>query len=231
MRWTPAPGEPKAAELERVLSFQRHPQVRDVPRGAGSGQDKRRQIDAGAEARFGHDAWFTLGDRDLATHIHRTERLRAGVPLSQVTSEIAAAFGLTLRLLPATDDPMETRIHTADGRDLHFQEYWVREHAAPDVARIEFRGAEDAAPAPGVIDALLEADVIVIAPSNPVVSVGPVLAVPGTRGPKATCVRMYSNAVCASNSLGGRALSPQAPSTLTTDMKGMARRMSSGFWP
>lgn len=132
-------------------------------------------------ARFGHDPWFTLGDRDLATHVHRTARLRSGVTLSEVTAEITAAFGLEVRLLPATDDRVETRIHTADGRDLHFQEYWVRERAAPDVASVELRGAATAAPAPGVVDVLLDADLIVIAPSNPVVSIGTILDVPGIR--------------------------------------------------
>lgn len=130
-------------------------------------------------ARFGHDGWFTLGDRDLATHLHRTERLRAGLPLSSVTAEIVASFGLEVRLLPATDDPVETRVRTADGRDLHFQEYWVRERAAPAVTDVTLAGADDAAPAPGVLDAILTADVVLVAPSNPVVSIGTVLAVPG----------------------------------------------------
>jgi LPPG:FO 2-phospho-L-lactate transferase len=132
-------------------------------------------------ARFGADDWFTLGDRDLATHLHRTTRLRAGAPLSVVTAEVTQAFGLDLRLLPATDDPVETRIHTADGRDLHFQEYWVRERARPEVVEVVLAGAEGAEPAPGVVETLLGADAVLVAPSNPVVSIGTILAVPGVR--------------------------------------------------
>ncbi|HSK24242.1 MAG TPA: 2-phospho-L-lactate transferase [Egicoccus sp.] len=131
--------------------------------------------------RFGHDAWFTLGDRDLATHLHRSQRLREGGVLSQVTDEIRRGFGVDVRLVPVTDDPVETRIHTVDGRDLHFQEYWVRERAAPDVARIAFDGAATAKPAPGVVEAILDAEVVLLAPSNPAVSVDPILAVPGIR--------------------------------------------------
>ena len=130
-------------------------------------------------ARFGHEPWFTLGDRDLAVHLHRTMRLREGAPLSVVSGEVARAFGVDVRLLPATDDEVATRITTADGRDLHFQEYWVRERAAPEVAHVRLAGAEDARPAPGVVEALVDADAILIAPSNPVVSIDTILAVPG----------------------------------------------------
>ncbi len=129
--------------------------------------------------RFGHDRWFTLGDRDLATHLHRTARLRDGAPLSVVTEEVTRAFGVEARLLPATDDPVETRITTTDGRDLHFQEYWVREHGAAEVADVRLAGAEAAEPAPGVVEALLDADAVLVAPSNPLVSIGTILAVPG----------------------------------------------------
>ncbi len=131
--------------------------------------------------RFGEGRWFTLGDRDIATHIFRTRRLREGAPLSRVTAEVARAFEIPIRLLPATDDPVATRVHTTDGRDLHFQEYWVGERAAPPVARVELAGADRARPAPGVVEAILDADVVVLAPSNPVVSIGTILAVPGIR--------------------------------------------------
>lgn len=127
------------------------------------------------------DPWFTLGDRDLATHLYRTGRLADGATLTVVAAEIAAAWEVTTRILPATDDRMETRIHTTDGRDLHFQEYWVRERAAPDVSRIEVAGASSATPADGVLEAFGRTDAIVLAPSNPVVSIGTVLAVPGVR--------------------------------------------------
>ncbi len=131
--------------------------------------------------RFGEGRWFSLGDRDIATHLYRTRRLREGARLSAVTREITAAFDVPLRLIPATDDPVATRVHTMDGRDLHFQEYWVGERAAPAVARVELAGATAARPAPGVVEAILDADVVVVAPSNPVVSIGTILAVPGIR--------------------------------------------------
>jgi LPPG:FO 2-phospho-L-lactate transferase len=131
--------------------------------------------------RFGHETWFTLGDRDLGVHLHRTMRLREGVPLSVVTDEVRRAFGVGVRLLPATDDPVETRITTTDGRDLHFQEYWVRERGEPAVAAVRLEGADRAQPAPGVVESLLDADVVLIAPSNPVVSIDTILAIPGLR--------------------------------------------------
>jgi LPPG:FO 2-phospho-L-lactate transferase len=131
--------------------------------------------------RYGQPAWFRLGDRDLATHLYRTERLRAGAPLSQVTAEIAAVWELEIRLLPATDDPVATRIRTADGRDLHFQEWWVREQASPEVHSVRLEGSDAASPAPGVLEALSSAKVVLVCPSNPVVSIGTILAVPGIR--------------------------------------------------
>ena len=136
--------------------------------------------------RLGHEPWFTLGDRDLALHLHRTALLRAGVPLSEVTADVTRRYGLGLRLLPVSDDRIETRIHTVDGRDLHFQRWWVGERAAPDVEGVEFRGAATALPAPGVVEAILDADVVVIAPSNPVVSVAPITAVPAVAAALAT---------------------------------------------
>jgi LPPG:FO 2-phospho-L-lactate transferase len=141
---------------------------------------------AGELERFGHSRWFTLGDRDLATHVHRSHRLTEGLSLSQVTQEVSDAFGIAVRLLPVTDDPVQTRIRTTDGRDLHFQEYWVGERAAPEVASIELRGREHARPAPGVIEAIMDAETVLIAPSNPVVSIGTVLAVPGVAEALAT---------------------------------------------
>jgi LPPG:FO 2-phospho-L-lactate transferase len=145
------------------------------------GRADERYVVAAELERFGESRWFTLGDRDLATHIYRTMRLREGASLSAVSDEIARAFGLPLRLLPATDDPVATRIDTDDGRDLHFQEYWVGERAAPAVAGVRLAGADDARPAPGVVEALVDADAILVAPSNPVVSIGTILAVPGIR--------------------------------------------------
>jgi LPPG:FO 2-phospho-L-lactate transferase len=130
-------------------------------------------------ARFGVPTWFTLGDRDLATHLYRTSRLRDGAPLSAVTAEITRAFGVEVRLLPATDDEVATHLTTADGRDLHFQEYWVRERAAAEVTSVRLAGAAGAQAGPGVVEAILDADAVLVAPSNPVVSIDTILAVPG----------------------------------------------------
>ena len=125
--------------------------------------------------------WFNLGDRDLGTHLYRTSRLAEGLPLSQVTAEVARGWGLAARLLPVTDDPVRTRVHTADGRELAFQDYFVRERHDVEVRAVTVEGAATATPAPGVLGALESADAVVIAPSNPVVSIDPVLAVPGLR--------------------------------------------------
>jgi LPPG:FO 2-phospho-L-lactate transferase len=138
-------------------------------------------------AAFDRDAaWFALGDVDLATHLFRTGLLAAGVPLSVVTARIARRFGIGARLVPASDDRIETRIDAVDRRtgeplDLHFQDYWVRRHAADPVKGVRYMGAGEAAPAPGVQEAIADADAIVFCPSNPVVSIGPILAVPGIR--------------------------------------------------
>jgi LPPG:FO 2-phospho-L-lactate transferase len=126
-------------------------------------------------------AWFNLGDRDLATHLYRTDRLRAGAPLSTVTAEITAAWGLGLALLPASDDRLQTRV-TTEGGEIGFQEYFVKHHHDIEVSAVRFDGAEAATAGPGVLDAIASAARIVIAPSNPIVSIGPVLAVPGVRG-------------------------------------------------
>ena len=136
--------------------------------------------------RYGAPTWFRLGDKDLGTHLFRSQRLRAGAPLSQVTAEITTAWGLRSRLLPMTDDPVATRftvVDPADGspRDLAMQEWFVRERCEPAVIDVRFVGAEDARPAPGVLDALHEAETVIICPSNPVISIGPILAVPGIR--------------------------------------------------
>jgi LPPG:FO 2-phospho-L-lactate transferase len=125
-------------------------------------------------------AWFNLGDRDLATHLYRTDRLRAGAALSTVTAEIADAWELGLRLLPASDDALRTRVTVPDG-EIDFQEYFVHRQHDVAVSAVRFEGAETASPAPGVLDAIRTASRVVIAPSNPIVSIAPVLAVPGVR--------------------------------------------------
>ncbi len=123
--------------------------------------------------------WFRLGDRDLATHLYRTQRLHEGAPLSQATAEIAQAWGLGCRLVPMTDDRVETRVEVEGEGEIGFQEYFVQRRHAVVVRSVRFAGAATAVPAPGVIEALEAADRVVIAPSNPVVSIAPVLAVPG----------------------------------------------------
>ena len=122
--------------------------------------------------------WFSLGDRDFATHIARTGMLRAGVPLSAVTRALCERWRPGVTLLPMTDDRVETHVRTAAGT-IHFQEWWVRLHAAVPAEEITFTGAATAAPAPGVLDAIAAADHVLLPPSNPVVSVGAILAVPG----------------------------------------------------
>jgi LPPG:FO 2-phospho-L-lactate transferase len=128
--------------------------------------------------RYGNEDWFLLGDRDLATHIHRTNRLREGKTLSEVTDELRRLFGLQLRLLPMSDQPVATHIQTPAGL-LHFEEYMVKRQSADEVQDVVFVGASAAKPAPGVIDAIKEAEAILIAPSNPIVSIGSILSIPG----------------------------------------------------
>lgn len=129
-------------------------------------------------AAYGEPTWFSLGDRDLAAHLVRRRLLDEGLPLSEVTRRIAARWRLPVTLLPMTDDPVETRV-VADGREMHFQEYWVGLRATVPVERVWLHGAQEATPAPGVLDAIAAADTILLPPSNPVVSIGTILAVPG----------------------------------------------------
>lgn len=148
---------------------------------------------AGELAAYGAEApWFTLGDRDIATHLIRTRMLAAGYPLSAVTEALCDRWQPGVRLLPMTDDRVETHVvvgsspDDGDGdgspeRAIHFQEWWVRLHAEVPARRIVLVGADQAKPAPGVLEALASADVILLPPSNPVVSIGPILAVPGVR--------------------------------------------------
>jgi LPPG:FO 2-phospho-L-lactate transferase len=154
--------------------------------------------------RYGGAAWFRLGDRDLGTHLYRTQRLSEGAPLSVVTGEIARAWGLELALVPASDDPVRTVLTLAEGgEEIAFQDYFVRRQHAVAVAGVRFTGASSARPAPGVLSALSGADAIVVAPSNPIVSIGPVLAVPGIQDAVAA---RRSSVVAVSPLVGGRAL-------------------------
>lgn len=130
--------------------------------------------------QFGYETWFNLGDRDLATHIYRTERLREGKRLSEVTQALVHHFGLRIKLLPATDDRLETYILTRNG-SMHFEEYMVKRKTVPQVRKVSFRGAASTKPATNVIQSIEKADCVIIAPSNPIVSIGAILAVPGIR--------------------------------------------------
>jgi len=132
--------------------------------------------------RFGPElTWFRLGDRDLGTHLFRTRRLGEGAPLSAVTAEIVGAFGVGARLLPMTDDAVATLVDVVGEGEIDFQDYFVRRRHDVPVRGVRFAGAEASRPAPGVLEALADADRIVICPSNPIVSIDPILAVPGLR--------------------------------------------------
>ena len=130
--------------------------------------------------RYGQDTWFALGDSDLATHIFRTWQLGLGRPLSQITQELCERLGIGPRLLPMTDDVVATMIETPHG-NFDFQEYLVQRATEDEVLGVHFTGIASASPAPGVLEAIRESEVILIPPSNPIVSVGPILAVPGIR--------------------------------------------------
>jgi LPPG:FO 2-phospho-L-lactate transferase len=130
--------------------------------------------------KYGCETWFRLGDRDLATHIFRTTLLKSGLKLSEATRRICQALRLKVNILPMTDEKFETVIATSK-RKMHFQEYLVKRGAKDEVINVEFRGAEKAQPAPGVLDSILNADAVIICPSNPIVSIGTILSVKGVR--------------------------------------------------
>jgi LPPG:FO 2-phospho-L-lactate transferase len=167
-------------------------------RGWGYADDSFRCLEG--LATYGREAWFGLGDRDLATHLHRTLRLAEGAPLSTVTAELCAALGVAARVLPMSDDPVRTRITTAAG-ERSFQEYLVKHGAAEPIERIELVGIAEARPAPGVLAAIAAAERVVIAPSSPVVSIGTILAVPGVR---AALRARREDCVAISPIIGGR---------------------------
>lgn len=131
-------------------------------------------------AVYGRPDWFNLGDRDLATHIHRSALLEEGRSLSEAAESIRVALGVKARILPMSDDPVPTIIETNEGA-MHFQKYLVKRRAEPIVEGIRFAGVEQARPAPGVLEAIREASRIIVCPSNPLISIGPILAVPGVR--------------------------------------------------
>jgi LPPG:FO 2-phospho-L-lactate transferase len=151
----------------------------DLQKGYGLAGDSFALVDA--LARFGHPTWFRLGDRDFATCLHRTLRLRAGAGLAAVTDEIRRALGVASRLLPMSEDPCPTYVGLRDGRRLHFEEYLARDGAPDEVSEVDLGAAARARPGPGVLDAIAGAEGVILCPSNPVVSIGPILALPGVR--------------------------------------------------
>jgi len=130
--------------------------------------------------KHGLNTWFGLGDRDLATHLYRTHRLRQGLTLTQITDEVCDVLRVKINVLPMTNDKFETRVITKRG-SMHFEEYFVREKAKDEIQGIEFVGAATAKPSPGVLNTILNADTVVICPSNPIVSIGTILSVGGVR--------------------------------------------------
>ena len=158
-----------------------------------------------ALGRYGVPTWFNLGDRDLATHLYRTERIRAGAPLSTVTAEITRAWELGFTLLPMSDDEVRTIItaSTPNGVvDFTLEEWFVRERCEPPVRAVRYDGASRAQPAPGVLDAIASADAVVICPANPILSIAPILAVPGIRD----AVAAHPRVVGVSNLIAGVAV-------------------------
>jgi LPPG:FO 2-phospho-L-lactate transferase len=173
-------------------------------RGWGVDNDSFRCLER--MAHLGQPTWFSLGDLDLATHLARTNILRAGKSLSTATAELAEAMSITTRVLPMSDDRVATMVDTPDGT-LNFQEYFVRERHQAEVRAVRFEGAERATPAPGLIESIESADAIILAPSNPVTSIGPILAVPGIR--EALC-RTSAPITAVSPIIGGDAFSGPA---------------------
>jgi LPPG:FO 2-phospho-L-lactate transferase len=170
----------------------------DEERGWGRADETWNALETAAE--LGGEDWFKLGDRDIGLHLVRTSALRAGEPLSAVTAGLTAAWRVQTTLLPATDDPLRTWVDTLAG-SFPFQEWYVGRGHRDEVTAVRYEGADDARPAPGVVEALEEASLIVLAPSNPYLSIGPILAVGAVRETLAT---RSAPAVAVSPLLGGR---------------------------
>lgn len=176
-----------------------------------------------ALGRLGADTWFQLGDVDLATHLYRTERLRQGATLAEVTREIARALKIRSTIVPMSNDRVRTRICTPSG-ELEFQTYFVKRRARDCVTAMDFEGASDAAPAPGLLDAIESAKAIIVCPSNPFISIGPILAIPGIRD---ALQRRRENVAAISPIVGGRALKgPAAKMMHSMRMKSSAAEVA-----
>jgi LPPG:FO 2-phospho-L-lactate transferase len=174
----------------------------DEERGWGLRGDTFRWIEH--MSRLGHDTWFRIGDSDLATHIHRTRMMEEGAPLSETMASIARVYDIDVKLLPMSDDKVRTVVETDSG-DLPFQRYLVERRALDRVEGVRFDGAAVARPAPGVIEAVTDAEAIFLAPSNPVASIAPILAIPGIRE---AVERQAAPCVAVSPIIGGRSLQP-----------------------
>jgi LPPG:FO 2-phospho-L-lactate transferase len=182
--------------------------------------------------RLGGESWFRLGDKDLATHLFRTERLRAGQPLSAVTAEVATRRGIGVRMLPVTDDPLRTRMTLAEatelgsvGTEVAFQDYFVRLHHSVAVSGVSFEGADAAKPGPGVLDAIRDAERIIVCPSNPIVSIGPILALAEVR---TSLIARRSDTIAVSPIVAGVALKGPADRLMAelgseSSVRGVAR--------
>ena len=180
------------------------------PHGWGVGDDSFTVMDQ--LERLGVDTTFRLGDRDLATCLLRTRMLQSGHKLSEVTEQIRSALGVETQILPATDDQLRTRVRISDGTWLAFQEYFVERGHRDHVVEVEYAGAEHAKAAPGVVEAIAAADLVVIAPSNPPLSIGPIIAVPEIR----QAVAEKERVVAISPLFGGKALKGPADRVMTS---------------
>jgi len=178
--------------------------VIDATRGWGLADETFQAL--GQMARFGEPSWFSLGDRDLATHLHRTRLLREGRTLSDATAAIGAALGVKSRILPMSDQPVRTRVLGPDGW-LDFQEYFVREKAQVEVRDVAYDGSSAANAAAGVLEAIAGARAVIVCPSNPVTSIGPILAVPGIAD---SLTRSAATIIAVSPIVGGNAVSGPA---------------------
>lgn len=163
--------------------------------------------------RYGGQTWFGLGDRDLGTHLYRTQRRSEGAALSTITAEIAAAWNIDITMLPMTDDDVRTKVTVDTGEVLDFQRYFVERQHSDAVTAVRFDGAQSATAAPGVVDAIRDADAIVIAPSNPIVSIAPLLAVPGIRD---ALVAQRKRTAAISPIVGGAAIKGPAADLMRT---------------
>ena len=182
----------------------------DTARGWGIKNDTFKTVDA--LERLGAESWFRLGDKDLATCIFRTQRLAEGASLSQITSEITSALGVGARVLPSSDDSLRTHVATADGRVLGFQEYFVKEQTKPTVVEVRYEGIDSAKPAPDVMEAIEQAEIVVVCPSNPYLSVGPIVELPGVRD----ALREHACVVAISPIIKGAALKGPADRLLAS---------------